>query len=390
MKSNKILIAGLFALASLFSTGIKAQSDADQETPNKPDAGNTKFLLAGKAGAVWTATTPVTSASAPNSFNPISLMLMPLVKVNDRLFLDAQIEVFANPFNGGGTTLNLNELIMYYRINPYMNLFFGNFSPKYGLYMGVLDDFTNRFCSSPVGLGHGPQTQTGVGLQGGIQTGTSKMNYQIYVANGPQLFADTGKGNNNAGLLNYANYTDNNAGKAIGGSLGWLPFSTSSLQLDVSGQYAPTVGDKGTPWENVSSTSFAADLNYYKVFNPIMIRVLSEYNSTHVSNYNYQSVDATKFNPSFTNFLSGWYAGATVRASGSSSDLFRNLELGVRYSQFTSPIDAPWGATTLNQTTVCLTYWFTWKTPLNLAWDSFQQNGAANTNQFTVRSIFFF
>ena len=375
-------------ITSTFCNSIKAQIDSLPENPNKPGGGETKFLLAGKAGATWTATSPTSSpAYAPNSFNPISLMLMPLVKVNDHLFLDAQIEVFANPLSGGGTTLNLNELIIYYRLGPYLNLLFGNFSPKYGLYMGVLDDFTNRFCSAPIGLGHGPQTQTGFGLQGAMQTGLSKINYQLYIANGPQLFTDSA----NAGLLNYGNYSATNPAKCIGGSFGWIPFSASSLQLDLSGQYAPSIGDKGTLYENISSTSFAADFNYFKVLQPIMLRLLGEYNSTTVSNFNYSNVDALKYNPSFYNYLSGWYIGATIKASGANSALLRNLELGGRFSAYTPPKNAPWGSpSTLNQTTICLTYWLTWKTPVNFAWDSYSGGGIAAFSNYTFRTIFFF
>lgn len=402
MKTKSIFIGCLLLSTTLLSLSTFAQNDTVPEPANKPNGGATKFLLAGKAGALWTANTPVNSTSAPNSFNPISLMLMPLVKINDRLFLDAQIEVTANTgLGGGGTSLTLNELIMYYRLCKYGSLFFGNFSPKYGLFMGVLDDFTNRYGSMPIGMGHGPQTQTGVGIQGGIQTGLSKINYQLYVANGPQLVNDSNGKNPGAGSLIYSNYTDNNKNKCIGGSLGWLPFSNSSLQLDLSAQYTPSTGDKVTAWENVNTFSWAASLNYYKVFNPIMLRVMAEYNATQVSNYNYfydlHAQLPTATNLSYQNQWNGWYAGATVRASGSSSDLWRNLELGVRLSQFTAPLGAPWVGTasgqTLkqqNQTTVCLTYWFTWKHPLNVVWDQFSGGNVPLTNMYTVRSIFFF
>src|ERR1035437_644692 len=265
-------------LMPLFSNNATAQDSTQTDKPNKPNGSSaTKFLLAGKAQISWTNTMTKMAGSPDvnsNSFYPDAFMLMPLVKVNNRLFLDAQVEVDANP-TGGGAAINLVEAIAYYRVANGLNLFAGNFSPKYGIFMGVLDDFTNRYSADPIGMARGPQTQTGIGVQGGLQLGYSKINYQFYVSHGPRFVADSSGVTH--GMLDYGNYADNNNNKAIGGSIGFLPFSNSSLQLDVSGQYAAKTGNAGTAFENISSTSWAVDLNYYHVFNPIMVRVLAEY-----------------------------------------------------------------------------------------------------------------
>ena len=277
-KIKTIALSMLLMISS--SVIIKAQDSTQVEPPNKAKGGATKFLLTGKAQVSWTQTQTQGSPTT-HSFFPDAFMLMPLVKLNDKFFLDGQIEVDPNP-TGGGASINLNELIIYYRALPGLSIFAGNFSPKYGLYMGVLDDFTNRYCTDPIGMARGPQTQTGVGIQGGLQAGTTKFNYQLYISNGPQLIVDsTTTGNGNlTGQLDYGNYTDNNKNKAIGGSIGFLPLSNSNLQIDVSGQYAGKIGNTGTPFEKLSSYSWAADLNYYHLFSPIMVRVLAEYNST--------------------------------------------------------------------------------------------------------------
>jgi hypothetical protein len=395
MKSNKPLsglsLTSLFLFFSITGT-LSAQTDSIVAVPdppvNKSRGGSQKVLLSGKASAMWQSTMIKGSPSA-NSFNPIGLMLMPLVKLNERLFLDAQIEVDANPA-GGGASISLNELIIYYRINPSINLFAGNFSPKYGIFLGVLDDFTNRYCTSPVGMGHGPQTQTGIGIQGGIQTGYSKLNYQLYISNGPQLTVDSTGANN--GVLAYGNYTDNNKNKAVGGSIGFLPLSNSSLQVDLSGQYTGKTGDAGTAFENISSSSWAADLNYYHVFNPVMVRVLAEYNNTQTQNYNLYTdqTQSTLLIPQFNNLLTGWFCGASLRATGIHNTVLSNFELGGRVGSYTAPKEAMWGGSTISQTTVCLTYWFTWKTPLNLAYDVYTQAGNPSQSAWVVRSIFFF
>jgi hypothetical protein len=398
-----LLTCGLF-VSSLCVTSVFAQQDSTgsvpAEIPNKAKGGGTKFLLAGKAQLSWTQTqSPGTLTS--HTFYPNAFMLMPLVKLTDRLFLDAQVEVDANAT--GGAAINLNEMIVYFKASPYMSIFAGNFSPKYGLYMGVLDDFTNRYCTNPIGMNRGPATQTGIGIQGGLQAGYTKLSYQLYLANGPQLIVDsttTGSGNM-TGQLSYGSYADNNKDKCVGGSIGFLPLSNSNLQIDVSGQYTAKTGNAGTPFESVSSTSWAVDLNYYHLFNPLMVRVLAEYNNTSTQNFNYPWFsDSTKKNllvPAFNNQLSGWFCGATVRLAGVNNRFVSNLELGGRIGAYTPPqytvgpnTIAPWGQTPIQQTTICLTYWFTWKTPFNLAYDVLTPSTGPAITSYTARLIYFF
>ncbi len=397
-KIKTIALSMLLMISS--SVIIKAQDSTQVEPPNKAKGGATKFLLTGKAQVSWTQTQTQGSPTT-HSFFPDAFMLMPLVKLNDKFFLDGQIEVDPNP-TGGGASINLNELIIYYRALPGLSIFAGNFSPKYGLYMGVLDDFTNRYCTDPIGMARGPQTQTGVGIQGGLQAGTTKFNYQLYISNGPQLIVDsTTTGNGNlTGQLDYGNYTDNNKNKAIGGSIGFLPLSNSNLQIDVSGQYAGKIGNTGTPFEKLSSYSWAADLNYYHLFSPIMVRVLAEYNSTTTQNYNYtwKSDSTTLLIPKFNNTLSGWFAGATIRAASSRNIFLSSLELGGRIGAYTppkyeaasTPLISPWGENPETQTTVCLTYWFTGKTPLNIAYDVLKTKNGPTVTALTARLIYFF
>jgi len=403
-KLQVVFALGIVLLHPLSSISLHAQSDSTaavpSEIPNKAKGGGTKFLLAGKAQQSWT-NTKVEGSPSSHTFYPDALMLMPLVKLNDRLFLDAQIEVDPNPT--GGAAINLNEMIVYYRATNCLNIFAGNFSPKYGLYMGVMDDFTNRYATNPIGMNRGPGTQTGIGIQGGIQTGTSKLNYQLYLANGPQLIVDsTTQGNSNqTGKLNYGNYSDNNNNKAIGGSIGFLPLSNSNLQVDVSGQMAAKTGNMGTPFESVSSMSWAADLNYYHLFNPLLVRVQAEYNSTITQNKTYpwrSTADTTKLLvPAFNNQISGWFVGATLRLAGVKNTILSNFELGARVGGYTPPqytslpsTPAVWGENAEQQTTVCLTYWFTWKTPLNFAYDMLSTKGSPAITTYTARFIYFF
>lgn len=121
------LVGIAFSLGCL-TPEINAQNDSTGTiVHNSPLGGSEKFLLAGEAFTTWQ-TTKIHGLPSTNSFGndpdyPMGLMLMPLVKLTDRLFLDAQIQVNANPGPGGGTDVGLNEAIIYYRLTPEINLF---------------------------------------------------------------------------------------------------------------------------------------------------------------------------------------------------------------------------------------------------------------------------
>ncbi|MEO6883467.1 MAG: hypothetical protein ABI199_05530 [Bacteroidia bacterium] len=392
MKITKLtaLIFAIIIGALVNSSSAQTDSTSQTDVVNSPQGGGEKFLLAGEVFTSWQ-NNKFKGAPSTNSFgaDPLGLMLMPLVKITDRLFLDVQVEVAVNQSPGGGSSVNLNEAIIYYRIAPAVYLFGGNFQPRSGMYEGILDDFTNRYCSTPVGMGIGVQTESGIGIQGGIQAGYSKLLYQLYVANGPQLVVDsTGIQN---GILNYGNYTDNNKNKAVGGELGLLPFSNSNLEIGVSAQYTPKTGDAGSHFENISSTSAAAYVNYYHLFSPIMLRVQGQYEYSQTQNFNlYKSETDSLLFPSFNNQISGWYLGATVCASGFSNKFLSNLELGGRIGSLITPTTALWGGNPINQTTICLTYWYTWKTPVNLAYDIYTQSGSPTQTTITLRGMWYF
>src|SRR5581483_160390 len=98
----------LFIAIALLTALIKVNAQTDSNAvPNSPQGGSEKFLFAGEAFTLWQSNHLAAYNGAPdvktNSFgaDPLGIMLMPLVKLGDRLFLDAQIEVGANPAPGG-------------------------------------------------------------------------------------------------------------------------------------------------------------------------------------------------------------------------------------------------------------------------------------------------
>jgi hypothetical protein len=391
LKFNRIVLLGGLLLSLTIVEHVSAQTDSTVQAPvNSPAGGSRKFFMPGNAVVTYQSTT-VKGSPPVGSFAPIGISLFPLVKMNDRIFLDGGINFTVNPDLTVGT--NLIELAGYYKITPWMSAFFGNFAPHYGIYLGILDDFTNRFGTGvgPVGMGYGPQNQNGIGLQGGVQAGYSKFSYQLYVANGPELIVDSttvGSGNT-TGMMNYGTFTNFNKNKAFGGHIGYLPFSNSSLELTVSGYYAPNTGVQGSLYEKVNTSSLALGLNYYHIFNPIMVRVIAEYDMTQTKNINYPQSDSTIKSPyKFDNKLSGWFAGITVRPTGSKIKVIKNMEAAARIGAFMPPADALWGGKPTQHTTFTLTQYLTWDIPLSLEYDILKQEGSPDKNVFSA-TIFF-
>ena len=379
MKTILTLIALLFVL-----TGINAQDNGGVTiAPDSPNVGSQKFLLTGAGSAMFTA------SKDGNTFMPMSLMLMPMTKINDRLFLESGMLI---EFEDGDFQWGIEALNLHYRINPWLTVHFGKFAAPWGNVLDMFGEgFVSRFPTTPIGLsddGMAPTDQVGLGFQGGFQAGSAKMLYDVYLSNGPQLIVDDGSGEENlTGHMSYEGLMDNNKNKAIGGKIGILPFASSSLQVDVFAQTAGKTGDAGSQYENVSSNSYGADFNFYKTFNPILIRLRGQYEGTQTSSATY--TDTTNTSYTFDNNGNSWYLSGTLRPTGSKNKFLSSLEFGTRFVKYSPPKNAPWGGDPQTQLTFDLTYWFTWSSQINFGYDIVNADGTT-TSQFVVRSIYKF
>lgn len=389
-KTLKFLFISLLSISGYFT--VQAQSDSlPPPVVNSPTSGTKKFFMPGAAVAMHQY---ISTQGTPSShtFSPVGLMIMPLVKVDDRLLLDCGLNFGIN--TDGSVNVGLVELIAYYKLTPWLSVFAGNFPPHFGVYSGILDDFTNRFGTgvAPVGMGHGVQGQNGVGLHGGVQVGYSKITYELYVANGPQLIVDTVTtgSSNQSGKMDYGSIVDNNKNKSFGGHFGFLPLSNSNLELTFSGQYTPQTGAEGSTYQNVKCQAWALGLNYFHVFNPIMVRLIGEYNSIQTGSANYMDPE-TRQMYTFKNQENGWFGGMTLRATGSKTWLIKNLEIAGRLGAYNPPTSgALWGGTRTNQTTLCLTEYIRWDIPISFEYDIITQDGSPTQKVFSTIVFFRF
>jgi hypothetical protein len=330
--------------------------------------GQTKLTIVGNAQVDYI------SDSTQSQFGNLAFKPIFLVSLSDRLFLEAELEVATG---SEGVELVLEYANMVYFANRYLTFHAGRFLPKFGAYRGRFGEaYLQRFANSPVGFGDGgigSMIETGVGLQGGAQLGASKINYDLYVTNGPQLLTGSPE---EAGQFEYEAYAANNKKKSVGGRFGFLPFSNSSLEVGYSFQHKSGTGDRGTIYENTSFTAQAFDLNYFKTLEEIksQIRVVGEYKTLNVGQQNYDDGTGTSF--TFDNKSTAYYIQGSVRPTEVTSEFFRNLELAVRYSEFNTPQGALWyadGQHLRTQTAIGINYWYRWNGVFKMSYQ--KQNG---------------
>lgn len=375
-----IFITSLLVLCASF---LKAQIITDSITATSPVLpplsiqGKNNFAIFGNAEMIYF------SDKHNNNFGDVKFKPIFLWKISDKLFVEAEPEFETG---SGSLDIGLEYANMCYIVNQYLIFHAGRFLPKFGAYRGRMGEaFINRFSTSPVGFGDGgigAMNEVGVGAQGGFGAGSAKINYELYISNGPQILTDP----DNSGQFEYEAYAANNSAKAVGGRIGILPFSNSSLEIAYSFQNKNKTGKPGTRYENVGVNMQAFDLNYWGHMKAIKsdVRVIGEWKHQKVENAVYYKADSSTY--TFTNSPSAYYIAATLRPAYLTNLFLRNIELAARYSEFKRPADAPWGGSNRNQIAFSLDYWLKWNTVLKLTY----QKEKNTDNAFYAQLVFGF
>lgn len=236
----------------------------------------------------------------------------------------------------------------------YLVLPFGTYSKRFAA--GWID----KLPTDPTGVADvPPTTDFGVELEGGLPLGSMKWNYDVALSNGLQLLPD--------GTMQSAGFTDNNKNKTITARLGLLPLSNSSLEIGVSGMFGH-VGDEGSAYQDAKSDMYAIDLNYVKLFNPILVNIKGQYNKVHVTDQEYLNPsDSTTY--TFDNTTNTGFAQISLRPSGVENKFVKNLEVAFRIGNYNTPKASLWGQKS-NVVEAGIMYWFSWRTVFKLGYTS--------------------
>jgi hypothetical protein len=340
-----------------------------------------KFLLSGDAYMGLRYTHNPTNDAKSLTFTNMGVNPVFLWKLSNKMIFEGEVEFQnRNPHPNGyavgeGLEVELEYCNIGYLINDYMILRAGTFFST----MGVFEDWhhqriTNKLISRPLGIGHGgleSGTDLGFNLRGAIPFGSAKMNYSIDLTSGPKLhFDEDAEEGTHAGQLEWEGITDNNLNKAIGGRIGILPFSNSSLEIGVSGQTSK-LGDYKSKYEDLKASYYGADLQYNKDIDAIKgtIVVRSQYANQHVGNVIYDVPGSTTGQTySFNNTAKAWFGQLSYRPTMITSKVIRRLEITGRYGGLDNPKGSKWGADK-TQTAIGLDYWILWNAVVKVAYE---------------------
>ena len=309
----------------------------------------------------------------------------------DRILFESELEV---EFEDEGVQFALEYANISYILNDYLIIRAGNFLTPFGIFNERLHPaWINKFPNAPLGMGHdpvGPTREFGAELRGAALLGSTKINYSLYVSNGPVLkIHDEDTTEAPTTSLAGLNFEDNNDSKAVGGRFGFLPFDNSSLELGFSGQYNSGIGDKDTRFDNISYFSYAADLSLVK--NSISslkgnIDLKAQWNHVDVEEFNVELPDGDL--QSIDQNQDAYFAQFAYRPALSKSDFLSKLEFVGRFSgiDLTEPVeheeeggigesgereeDVEEGHAEGDQTrwSMGINYWITWRSALKFSY----------------------
>lgn len=313
------------------------------------------------------------SSYVGSAFAPIFLF-----KHSDRLMFEAELEF---GLENNELEIGLEYADVMYVLNKYMTVRAGKFLLPFGTFMERLHpSWINRFSTRPLGFGHdgiAPASGIGVELRGAFDLGGPKLNYSVYSTNGPRL-KDGSDEPEEAGMLLFQNFEDNNTSKAFGGRLGLLPFADSSMELGFSAYSTSGVGNQDSEYENVGAFLYALDFSFVKQIAPLkgLIDIKAQYNNSNVDTATFiethEDGDVEEY--SFDNKSNSFYTQLSYRPIMADSDFLKKLEFVGRYSNFNAPEGAEWEEQS-TQLALGINYWMSWRSVIKMSYQTTDKEG---------------
>lgn len=356
-------------IAFVLGSNINAQN-------NDFESSKTQFMIRGygHTGLNYQSTgDEKESTYVGSAFAPIFLF-----KHSDRLMFEAELEF---GLENNELEIGLEYADVMYVLNKYMTVRAGKFLLSFGTFMERLHpSWINRFSTRPLGFGHdgiAPASGIGVELRGAFDLGGPKLNYAVYSTNGPRL-KDGSDEPEEAGMLLFQNFEDNNTSKAFGGRLGLLPFADSSMELGFSAYSTSGVGNQDSEYENVGAFLYALDFSFVKQIAPLkgLIDIKAQYNNSNVDTATFiethEDGDVEEY--SFDNKSNSFYTQLSYRPIMADSDFLKKLEFVGRYSNFNAPEGAEWEEQS-TQLALGINYWMSWRSVIKMSYQTTDKEG---------------
>jgi hypothetical protein len=339
---------------------LKAQNEA-------LDDGTTGFLLTGYAFAGYT-DAENSNSSFNAGFNPIFLW-----RLREDLIFEGELEL---ELEDDTTNVSLEFAQLSYLLNDYITIGAGQFlNPSNYFIERLHPTWINKLPDKPITMVGNTRlqanSQLGLQVRGGVPLGSMRGEYALYVSNGPAM--------RNDGTLRFNNFSDINNNKAVGGRIGWLPFTGFEL-----GYGFEVAGVDDLNGDKLDVITHSVDFNYLLASRKYLLGNV-DINAQYANRQVDRSSDPTL---AFNNQSSGGYAQVAYRPSLSGIPLLVDFESVLRYDWIDLP-SAP-GFYDEQRWTVGLNYYLAASTMVKFAYQFDNKQGAANDNAliFQVTSGF--
>jgi len=289
-----------------------------------------------------------TTSRTSLGLNPILLW-----KINDRLFLESELEITWDNYSDE-TVTELEYLNLSYLANDYVTVVGGKFLVPFGLWAERLHpSWINKLPDSPLPFGHDglvPGAELGLMGRGAFSAGVSKFNYATYAVFGPELVTEgdeAGRLDFEHGSWNWRNDESNDfTDLAFGTRLGYLP--VPNLELGYSLYVAPNLVDDMDIHVQGVDVSYNRDFDRLKGNVDVRFEWLWSRGESR-----FYGEPGSYF--TFDNHRNGGYMQVAYRPSKVEDKFLKNLESVVRYDRLTQPEESSGSE---QRVTLGLNYWF--------------------------------
>lgn len=311
--------------------------------------------------------------------------LSPLIlwSPTDRILIEGAFDLGLRSDNTG-TDIDLTLADISYEVCDHFIIGGGLFAVPFGQYHNHFDPpWINKFPDDPLVFSDGglaPGSEVGVFGRGAVAVGDdSKLTYDVYVANGPNLVTTDATA---LGSLNFTDSADLNDDKAVGGRIGFLP--TPNMELGYSLMFARVNPDG---FENVNALLQAVDFNYRPQVDAIegTLDMRAEWVWSNIDMATYDSTGALGVGPvTFASYSNGGYAQLCYRPTRVSNEFLRNLELVSRFELLQTPLVSPAGIHE-QRWTFGVDYWVTPTVVFKTAYEIDHRNPGPDQNAILLQ-----
>lgn len=342
---------------------MQPQIDALRDEAAHWRPGTESFLLAGDAFAGFSA-----QHGQLSSFNA-GLSPLLLWQPAPRLLFEAGADLSLNTNSdaSSSTDVSLKIADVSYEVNDHLIVGAGLFVAPFGVYHNHFDPpWINKFPDDPLPFSDGgiaPGSVLGIFARGAVPISTTKLTYDVYLSNGPNLIVSDPAA---AGSLSFDNFSDLNNNKAVGGRIGFLPAPNIEMGYSILSGEAQPHG-----FGHVATLLQAADFNYRQDVEPLggVFELRSEWVWSDVQHAVYDPRHLLGFGPlSFSNYRDGGYVQLAYRPTRAHNSILRNVELAGRWDFLHVPPHAPSGDTE-SRYTAGVDYWISPQAVLKVAYE---------------------